>query len=348
MRACVLLIILVSLSCSSFAQTDNEGPATEKAQKTYKQALEYLKQHMEGAAFDAFKKADKQDDGHCTACEKKMIKYGTQFGDWKAAELGGQELVDNAKGPNNIALAHYLLGRVYMTEAMLRHKDEFYPRANAEMEKALAAAPNFADALFVDGQILARLNQDDAAKARFGQFIKIASADDPTRQRALRYISDPELARARMAPAFSITTTDGQRISLDELKGKVVLIDFWATWCGPCRAALPHMRDLAKKFQGQPLLILSVSLDDDENKWEEFVAKNQMTWPQYYDGGFKGQLATLFSIHAIPQTFTIDSDGVLQDQHIDDAAIEGKLKKLVAKARELQVADAPKPPDATK
>ena len=145
-----------------------------------------------------------------------------------------------------------------------------------------------------------------------------------------------------MAPPFSITTTDGQRVSLDELKGKAVLIDFWATWCAPCREALPHMREIAKKFEGQPLVVLSVSLDDDEQKWKEFVANNGMTWPQYRDGGFKGPIATLFAVRAIPQTFTIDADGVLQDQHIGDAAIEGKLKKLVGRARELQAAHTPK------
>ena len=61
-----------------------------------------------------------------------------------------------------------------------------------------------------------------------------------------------------------------------------------------------------------------------------------MTWPQYRDGGFKGSIATMFGVTAIPHTFTIDADGVLQEEHIGDASIEGKLKKLIARARELQ------------
>jgi thiol-disulfide isomerase/thioredoxin len=133
---------------------------------------------------------------------------------------------------------------------------------------------------------------------------------------------------------------DGQRISMDDLQGKVVLLDFWATWCGPCREALPHIRNVAKKFQGEPLIILSVSLDTDEKKWREFVAKNEMTWPQYFDGGFTGSVAKMFGVKAIPHTFTIDADGVLQDEHIGDASIEGKLKKLIARARELQTTEA--------
>ena len=102
------------------------------------------------------------------------------------------------------------------------------------------------------------------------------------------------------------------------------------------------MKEIAKKFEGQPLVILSVSLDEDEQRWKDFVAKNEMTWSQYRDGKFTGPIATLFAVRAIPQTFTIDADGVLQDQHIGDASIEGKLKKLVGRARELQTAETPK------
>jgi len=139
-----------------------------------------------------------------------------------------------------------------------------------------------------------------------------------------------------MAPPFAIVTTDGQRVSMDDLAGKVVLLDFWATWCGPCREALPHMREIAKKFQGQPLVVLSISLDTDEQKWKDFIAKNEMTWLQYRDDGFSGPISKDFGVNAIPHTFTIDADGVLQDEHIGDASIEGKLKKLVNRARELQ------------
>jgi thiol-disulfide isomerase/thioredoxin len=131
-----------------------------------------------------------------------------------------------------------------------------------------------------DGRALAHLKQDDAAKAQFERFAKMGPEENLDRQCALRFLSQPELARARMAPAFAITTTDGQRVSLDELKGKVVLIDFWATGCGPCRQALPHMREIATKFHDEPLVVLSVSLNDDEQKWKDFVERNEMTWPQ--------------------------------------------------------------------
>jgi tetratricopeptide (TPR) repeat protein len=215
--------IILALACavtSLSAQEKTEGPTCEKAQKTYNEGLGYLHQRAPGSALESFKKADKQDGGHCAACQQKMIKYGVELGDWKTAETAAGEIVAEAQGERNVALAHYEFGIVLMDEGLNKHKDEFFARAHDEMTKALAAYPKFPDAMFVDGRALAHLKQDDAAKAQFEQFVKMQPEDSPDRQRALRYISQPELARARMAPPFAVTTIDGQRISLDDLKGK--------------------------------------------------------------------------------------------------------------------------------
>src|ERR1700753_2434600 len=95
------------------AQEKNDGPQDEKAQKTYKEGQEYLKQRKIGAALDTFKKADKQDGGHCTACQKKIIKFAVELGEWKAAEAAGEEMVAQAQG-EELAAAHYQLGAILM------------------------------------------------------------------------------------------------------------------------------------------------------------------------------------------------------------------------------------------
>jgi peroxiredoxin len=336
MRFVLASLVLACVLAPVLAQDKKEdGPSNEKAQKTYKDALQDLHDRRPDIALDGFKKADKQDDGHCRACQDKMVKYGIELGEWKIAELAAEEGVAEAHGDRDTALAHYDFASVLMAEGLQKHKDDIFSRAHDELTKALAAVANFPDAVFADGRALAQLHQDDAAKARFAEYVKMKSGDDPNKQRALRYVDRPELARARMAPPFAVTALDGQQVSMDDLQGKVVLLDFWATWCEPCREALPHIRDVAKKFQGQPLVILSVSLDSDEEKWKDFIAKNGMTWLQYRDGGFTGRIAKMFDVTAIPHTFTIDSDGVLQEEHIGDASIEGKLKKLIARAREV-------------
>jgi thiol-disulfide isomerase/thioredoxin len=339
--AMVLMVACTVAPVPSQEQEKDDGPTNEKAQKTYKEALQYVHERRMDAALGSFKKADKQDDGHCLACQQKMMQYGIELGEWKTAEAAAEEMVAQAQTPRNVALAHFQFGALLTHEGLDKHKDELLTRADEELLKALGAGVKFPAAIYADGIVLARLKHDDAAKARFEEFVKLQPESDPDRQRALRYINEPELARARMAPPFAIITVDGQRISMDDLAGKVVLLDFWATWCAPCREALPHMREIAKKFQGQPLVVLSISLDDDEKQWKDFIAKNEMTWLQYRDGGFAGPISKGFGVEAIPHTFTIDADGVLQDEHIGDASIEGKLKKLVSRARESQTAAKP-------
>jgi len=327
------------------SQEKDQGPTNEKAQKTYRDATDSVHKRMIPIALDQFKKADKQDGGRCLACQKHIIQYALELHDWKAAEVAAEEMVAEAQAAPEVAAAHYQAGVILWEQTLEKHKDELYARIHDEMTKALAVRPNYSRALFLDGQALAHLKQDDTAKTQFQRFVDLSKENNPDRQRALRYIEQPDLARARMAPAFAVDTFDGQHILLDDLTGKVVLLDFWATWCGPCREALPHMKQIAKKFDGQPLVILSVSLDSDEKKWREFVEKNEMTWLNYRDGGFTGPVSRRFGVEAIPHTFTIDADGVLQDEHIGDASIEGKLKKLCARARALQ-AQSPAQPGA--
>jgi thiol-disulfide isomerase/thioredoxin len=330
-----LAVLLVAGGAQILCAQQAQGPTAAKAQKTYASGMDWLKRHDYNAALGSFKKADKQDGGHCMACQQQIIHIGLKIGDYKSADQAAQAIiaetpVTDAKA---VALAHDQRARVLLREGMDKNKDDFYAEADQECKAALAAYQNFPGACFADGLALGHLKQDDAAKAQFERYVAMSKDDSADRERAQRFIEHPELVRERMAPAFEVTTLDGQRISLDGLQGKVVLIDFWATWCGPCREALPHMQEIARKFQGEPLVILSVSLDSDEAKWKDFVAKNNMTWLQYRDGGFDGPISKLFGVQAIPHTFTIDPDGVLEDEHIGDASIEGKLKKLCAQAR---------------
>src|SRR5581483_3961061 len=129
MRSAAILLFISCTLTPSKAQQVNEGPTSDKAKKTYNQGLEYLSKHQHGLALDSFKKADKQDGGHCTECQRKILKYAVELRDWKAAEAAGEQLVDSAQGNKNLAIAHYSLGVVWMSEASSRKKDELYSRA---------------------------------------------------------------------------------------------------------------------------------------------------------------------------------------------------------------------------
>lgn len=331
-------LLLASMPCMLLSARSQE-PTDLKAKKTYAEAVAASKGRGKQQALDLFRKADKQDGGHCWECAKQAASLALRLEDLKQARNEAMELEGLAKTPEEQATAHFLHGVAALRAGTSSHKDRDLTEADSELQKAMTLdAGNtsdaiYAEAIYEDGMALANLHQDDAARARFHEFLSKSPAGTLDYVRAGRYEKTPELARERMAPAFRLTTLSGERISLDGLQGKVLLIDFWATWCGPCREALPRVQSIAKKFAGQPLVVLSISLDQDETKWTEFVAKNNMTWQQYRDrDGFDGPMAQMFGVRAIPATFTIDADGVLQDQHVGDASIEGKLKKLVAAA----------------
>lgn len=111
-----------------------------------------------------------------------------------------------------------------------------------------------------------------------------------------------------LAPAFSLETLDGKTLTRDNLKGKVVVLDFWATWCVPCLRALPELKDLKKKNASQPLVVVSVSVDDNKKAVEEFVRGHAMDWPQVWDAGMNATVG-LFRVQNFPTYIVIGADG---------------------------------------
>jgi thiol-disulfide isomerase/thioredoxin len=341
--SCLAAILLLGTARPAHAQSSADAskstqaePTDPKARKTFESAVDWKKQGQLAIAYETFLKANKQDGGQCPECLNRAYRLALEMGDEAKAESALRAWIPLAQTDKDRAVLHFNLGITLQREGIAAKKDKCLNESCDEFKTALGLDPGDAGAVYGMGVSLAHLHQDDAARKEFSDYLSLNVGSAALRQRAALYVKNVELARARMAPPFELTTLGGQQISLDGLEGKVVLIDFWATWCGPCREALPHIREIAKRFQGQPLVVLSVSLDSDEGKWKDFVARNEMTWLQYRDGGFNGSLAMLFGVQAIPATFTIDADGVLEDQHVGDADIEGKLKKLVARAVEVE------------
>jgi len=322
-------------SPKSDASADDGKPTDPKALKTYAAAIDWEKHKFYNEALESFRKANKQDGGQCWQCLRRAYNLALKLDAYKDAVEIAREMLPLAETDNDKAQVHFRLATCLQEQGIKEKKDQKLQESSDEFKTALQLDPKLGRARFHWGVTLARLHQDDAARAQFSAFLDEDRKNPTLHERAERFVDRIDLARAAMAPAFMATTLDGQHISMDSLAGKVVLIDFWATWCGPCVAALPHMQHIAHKFDGQPLVVLSISLDNDEAKWKDFVDKNKMTWLQVRDGGNNGKVSKEFGVTAIPATFSIDADGVLEDQHVGDADIEAKLKKMIARAVEM-------------
>jgi thiol-disulfide isomerase/thioredoxin len=140
------------------------------------------------------------------------------------------------------------------------------------------------------------------------------------------------LVVGKMFPDFQEKDLEGKPLSVSRFKGKVLLVDFWATWCGPCRVELPNVIATYEKHHKNGFEILGISLDNDEQAMKQFLASNKMTWPQYFDGkGWQTKLAGQYGLNSIPATYLLDAQGkiIARDLRGDDLeeAVAAALKK---------------------
>lgn len=129
---------------------------------------------------------------------------------------------------------------------------------------------------------------------------------------------------------FEVKDTEGNVINLEKYKGKVVLLDFWATWCGPCRVDMPNVVSLYKKHHKNGFEIIGISLDRSRMALDRYVEANDMDWPQYFDGKYwQNDLVTMYSVKAIPATFLIDRQGVIRYRSLRGKQLDEAVSKLV-------------------
>jgi thiol-disulfide isomerase/thioredoxin len=141
------------------------------------------------------------------------------------------------------------------------------------------------------------------------------------------------LSPRALFPDFSEKDLNGNPISVGALKGKVVLVDFWATWCPPCRAELPNVIATYQKYHGQGFDIIGVSLDSDRDKLDAFLKQQDgMTWPQYFDGqGWQNKLAAKYGVESIPFTILVGPDGKIIGTDLRGEALGTAVGKALAK-----------------
>lgn len=143
---------------------------------------------------------------------------------------------------------------------------------------------------------------------------------------------DPWIGRP--AVDFAAEDLTGKRISLSDYRGKVVLLDFWATWCGPCLAELPNVKQVHDKYKDKGLVVIGISLDRDRSRLQSFVMQQGVHWPQIFEGGGGYNIAQLYRVNAIPSTFLLDREGVIRYTNLRGPRLERSVVRLLGNRNE--------------
>lgn len=159
---------------------------------------------------------------------------------------------------------------------------------------------------------------------------QLLATDRTARKGALSELSAPNpLDKFIGKPAidFKVTDLNGEALSLEKYRGKIILLDFWATWCPPCIQEMPHLKQTYAKFKNQGFIILGISVDRGLAPLKSFVSEENITWPQHFDNG--GQIAKMYNLTHIPTTFLIDGKGIVQAVNLKGNALEAAVAQLV-------------------
>ena len=284
----------------------------EQALKEYKEASA-LAGKKSALAHIGMAKAFEGLRAHKSAADSctEALKYTNGDKNLEAAAL-------NLRGTSNFALSE-------------KPDDKRLKQAEDDFRAVLALVTGPHIAQYNLGVALMKQGRDDEGRKELEAFVA-AAPRAPESATAKKFIEEPRRAREVFAPDFSFTTYDGEYVSLEDLRGKVVLIDFWATWCAPCVKATPGLKQVQARVKDPRFVILGISRDRARSEWQSFIVGNSLKWHHYFDE--RGQLARAFNIEVIPTYLLLDHEGIVRHTWAgynpsNDGDIESKAKKLL-------------------
>ena len=306
----------------------------------YQKGLDLLRRRRYEDALKSFKRANEMRNKQSAECFFGMAQAYLALGAYKSAAESSDKMIEFAAGDTQMqAQAYNLKGTALQTQADSKDQKKLQD-AEAMFRQGLALNTDLPILRYNLGFTLLQESHDPEGIAELKKYVELVP-EGAKSEAALKLIENPRRAREVYAPEFSVTTSEGEYLSLDDLHGKVVLLDFWGTWCPPCVAAVPELRDLSKRYAKESsFVMIGISSDGVEAKWHDFIVKNQMVWPQYLDRDRKVQHA--FDVRAFPTYIVIDPEGIVRYRNYGSSAEkESSLEDAVRKQIKILVKTPP-------
>lgn len=325
------LALALIVAATSFAQNDYDS--------LYDRACLSFKQANYDDALKFYKKANRLKEDSDPECLWGMAQTYSRLGAYKNT-LKTCDLLIEASGDN----------LYYAVKAWNMRGNELSAAATEkpgeiDQEKLQQAEAAFREVLRLSGAAMAhynlgitliRLNRIDEG-ARELQIYARDADNEELAEKARRIIREPRRAVENFAPDFTFVTSEGEYVDSIDLKGRILLVDFWGAWCKPCRDAVPFLSRVAKKYGEEAFVLISVDENDQESKWREFIAENRMNWTHTRDGDRKIQ--NLFQINAFPTYILIDHEGIIRYRGIGSSPlIEDEVSSAIKQALKAEAA----------
>jgi peroxiredoxin len=332
------LLVLISIGLvGSLLNSPHVWTATaQDGETTYEDQLEsaknLLRRYRYDEALKGFKRANAMRYKKSAECFVWMSEAYFGLEAYKNVIESADKTIEFAGGDTNLLIKAYN-NKGLALQASADRKDQKKLQASEAAFREGLKLQNAPPILRYNlGVVLMQQNRDEEGVAEMKQYIKLQPKGTYI-ETARKLAENPRRARENYAPDFSFTSSQGEYFELEELKGKVVVLDFWGTWCPPCVASVPELRNLHKRFSKDSVVLIGISSDHDESAWRAFTDKNKMVWPQYRDKDRR--ILQAFNIRAFPTYVVIDHEGILRFQRTGmqmPGILEDAIKKQVKAA----------------
>ena len=298
-------------------------------QDDLQQGRDLLEEGKYSEAVKAFKKADKAAGGNCVECQLGLAAAFNYLGAWNEALKNTQNAMKLSSDTAHLIRANHHQGLALFAmagddPAKLKQAEEAF-RRTLELSQGKANT-----ARFNLGMVLLKQSRDAEGVALLKEYLE-KEPDSKDAELAKSLIAEPVRARKNLIPDFEAVTLAGDYLTAEDLRGKVVLLDFWFTSCPPCQKALPGLRRIHRKMGNEAFVLVSVSTDDDQATLKEFIAKNGMEWSQVWDRNH--DLARKLKVEGYPTYVLVNHEGeVIYSTRGWSERIDMELGKKVASA----------------